>query len=188
MSSSAKPASSRRSGRRVADEPLRARARVDAPRLDADDAAHPLRRRGGDPDQLRDLLRRQVGDRRAPLERVLRLDAHLGAERALPFDDVRRDVLGERLDEERLADHDRVDRFAEELREPRHVHALLGGIEVDGARDLGRERLLAAVVADPDRLLDAGDAGAGQPELDVGGRRLQVEGQIVPGARHRVQP
>ena len=131
-------------GCRVADEPLRARARVDAPRLDADDAADALRRRGGDPDQLRDLLRRQVGDRRAALERVLRLDPHLGAKRALPLDDVRGDVLGERLDEERLADHDRVDRLAEQLREPRHVHALLGRIEVDGAGDLGRERLLVA--------------------------------------------
>ena len=64
------------------------------------------RRRGGDPDQRRDLLRRQPGHRRAALERVLRLDAHLGAQRVLALDDVRRDVLGERLDEERLADHD----------------------------------------------------------------------------------
>ena len=81
-----------------------------------------------------------------------------------------------------------VDRLAEELREPRHVHALLGRIEVDGARDLGGERLLAALVADPDRLLDAGDAGAGQAELDLGRRGLQVDGQLVPGARHRVEP
>src|SRR4051794_19758038 len=63
-------------GRGVADEPLRARARVDAPRLDADDAAYPLRRGGGDPDQLRDLLGRKVGDGRPALERILRLDAN----------------------------------------------------------------------------------------------------------------
>ena len=113
---------------------------------------------------------------------------NLGAERSLPFHDVGGDVLGERLDEERLADHDCVDRLAEQLREPRHVDALLGGIEVDSARDLGGEGLLAAVVANADRLLDSGDAGAGKAELDVGGRRLQVEGQVVPGARHRVQP
>ena len=35
----------------------------------------------GDPDQRRDLLRREPGDRRAPLERILRLDPHLGAQR-----------------------------------------------------------------------------------------------------------
>ena len=188
MSPSAKPASSSRSAAESRTSPCAHGHALMPQRLDADDAAHALRRGGGDPDQLRDLLRRQVGDRRAALERVLRLDAHLGAERALPLDDVRGDVLGERLDEERLADHDRVDRLAEQLREPRHVDALLGGIEVDRARDLGGERLLVAVVADADRLLDAGHAGAGQPELDVGRRRLQVEGQVVPGARHRVQP
>ena len=68
----------------------------------------------------------------------------------------RGDVLGERLDEERLADHDLVDRLAEELREARHVHAFLARIEVDRARDLGGERLLVALVPDADRLLHAG--------------------------------
>src|SRR4051812_364473 len=50
----------------AADEALRARARVDSPRLDADDAADALGRRGSDPDQRRDLLRGEVGDRSAP--------------------------------------------------------------------------------------------------------------------------
>ena len=175
-SPSAKPASSSRSARRAAHEPLRARAGVDAPRLDADDAPDALRRRGGDPDQRRDLLRRQPGHRRPALERVLRLDAHLGAQRVLTLDDVRRDVLGERLDEERLADHDLVDRLAEDLGEARHVDALLGRIEVDGARDLGGERLLVALVPDADRLLDAGHPGPGQAELDLGHGGLQVDG------------
>ena len=126
-SPSAKPGLEQALGRSVADEALRARAGVDAPRLDADDAPHALGRGGGDADQRRDLLRRQAGDRRLPLERVLRLDPHLGAQRVLPLDDVARDVLGERLDEERLADHDLVDRLAEQLREARHVDALLAG-------------------------------------------------------------
>ena len=69
-------------GRGAADEPLRARARVDAPRLDADDAAHTLGRGRRDPDQRGDLLRRELGHRRPALERVLRLDPHLGAQRA----------------------------------------------------------------------------------------------------------
>ena len=172
----------------AADEPLRARAGVDAPRLDADDAANTVGRGGGDPDQRRDLLRRQVRDGRAALERVLRLDPHLGAQRVLALDDVARDVLGERLDEERLADHDRVDRLPEELRETRHVDALLLRVEVDRAGDLGCERLLAALVPDPDRLLDAGHAGARQPELDLGRGGLHVGDGAVPRFCHRVEP
>ena len=168
-------------GRRAAHEPLRARAGVDAERLDADDAPDARRRRGGDPDQRRDLLRRQAGDRRAALERVLRPDLHLGPQRVLAPDDVRGDVLGQRLDEERLADHDLVDRLAEDLGEARHVDALLGGIEVDGAGDLGGERLLAPLVPDPDRLLDAGHAGAGQADPNLGRRGLQIADKLVPG-------
>jgi hypothetical protein len=118
-----KPASRRRSA--AAHEPLRARARVDAPRLDAHDAADPCGGRGGDPDQRGDLLRAQVTHRRAPLEWVLRLDAHLGPQRLLALDDMACDVLGQRLDEERLADHHLVDRLAEQLGEARHVDALL---------------------------------------------------------------
>ena len=124
----------------------------------------------------------------AALERVLRLDAHLGAQRVLALDDVRRDVLGQRLDEERLADHDLVDRLPEDLGEPRHVDALLGRIEVDGARDLGRERLLVALVPDADRLLDAGHPGPRQAQPYLGQRCLQIDGQFVPRFRHRVEP
>ena len=61
-------------------------------------------------------------------------------------------------------------------------------IEVDRARDLGGERLLVALVPDADRLLDAGHAGPGQAELDLGDGGLQVGGPAVPGFRHRVQP
>ena len=69
------------------------------------------------------------------LERVARRDPHLGPQRALALDDVRGDVLGELLDEERLADHDLLDRLLEQLGEARHVHALLRRVEIDGAVD-----------------------------------------------------
>ena len=170
-------------GRGAAHHSLRTGAGIDPRRLDADHPPHALRGRRRDPDQLRDLLRRQARDGRAPLERVLRLDPHLGAQRLLPVHDVPRDVLRERLDQEGLADHDLVDRLAEELRKARHVDALLGRIEVDGARDLGRKRLLAALVLDADRLRDAGHARARQPELHLRRGRLEVVDEFV--ACHR---
>ena len=92
---------------------------------------------------------------------------------------VTRDVLGERLDEERLADHDFVDRLSEQLRKPRHMDALLVRIQVDGARNRRRKGLLAAVMADPDRLLDARDPGPGQTELDFRQRCLKVFGKTT---------
>ena len=97
-----------------------------------------------------------------------------------------RDVRREGLDEERLADHDLVDRLAEELREAAHVHAFLGGIEVDDAGDLGREGLLAAGVLDADRLRDLGDADALEAEPNLGHGRLDVEGRFAAGRRHRI--
>src|SRR6476661_10455894 len=66
-----------------ANETLRARARIDAPGLDTDNATHSVGRCSCDADQGRDLLRREVGDGRPALERILRLDAHLGAQRVL---------------------------------------------------------------------------------------------------------
>src|SRR5919199_483172 len=44
-------------------------------------------------------------------------------------DEVRCDVPREVLDEERLPDHDLLDRLREQLGEPRHVDALLRGAE-----------------------------------------------------------
>ena len=130
--------------RGAADEPLSARARVDPGRLDADHAPDARGRRGGDPDQLHHRLRRQVGHGRAAGDGVLRLDPHFGTQCTLSLDDVAGDVLGERLDVERLCDHDGVDRLAEDLREAGHVDALLGRVEIDGAGDVGGEGLLAA--------------------------------------------
>ena len=158
----------------VAHEPLRAGAGVDSGRLDPDDPARPLGRGRCEADQRDHLLGRQPRHRRLALERVARDDPHLGSQRALAPDDVRGDVLGKALDEQGLPDHDLLDRFLEELREARHVDALLARIEVDGAVDVGRDQLLAPAVADPDRLLDAADAGAREPEGHLGRRGLEV--------------
>jgi hypothetical protein len=78
----------------------------------------------------------------------------------LPPDDVRGDVLREVLDEQRLADHDLLDRLLEELWEARHVDALARVVEVDGAVDVRRDQLLLAAAADADRLLDPAHARA----------------------------
>ena len=157
--------------RAAADEPLRARARVDPDRLDADDAAHAVARRRGDADERHHLLRREPGDRRAALVRVARRMRTSASERALPLDDPARDVLGEVLDEERLVLDDAFDRLLEQLGEARHVHALLRRIEVDGAVDRRRDQLLARAAPDAHRLLHAGDAGARKADRDLRGRR-----------------
>jgi len=48
------------------------------------------------------------------------------------------------------------------------VHAALGRVEVDGARDLGGDELLVRPAAEADRLADAGDADPGQAESNLG--------------------
>ena len=93
---------------------------------------------------------------------------HVRPQRALPLDDVRRDVLREHLDEKRLPDHDLLDRLLEQLGEARHVHALLGRVEVDRALDVGGDLLLDACVADPDRLARAHHARAREAEPHLG--------------------
>ena len=157
-----------------ADEPLRARAGVDPGRLDADDPAYALGRRRRDPDERDHLLRREPADRRCAPDGPLGRDPRLGAQRALAADDVARDVLGERLDVQRLGADDRLDRLFEEFGEARHVHALLLAREVDRALDLGRHHRLVALVPDADRLLDAGDAGARQRQPHLGRGRLEI--------------
>jgi hypothetical protein len=149
--------------RALAHEALGARAGVDPVRLHPDEPAGALFRGRREADQRDHLLGRKARHRRLPLERVARDDAHLGAERALALHDVGGDVLGEALDQQRLADHDQLDRSLEELREAGHVHALLAGVEVDGAVDVGGDQLLAPGVADPDGLLDAADPRAREP-------------------------
>ena len=110
--------------RLAAYEPLRARAGVDAGGLDADDPPHVSRRRGGDADDRDHLLGGEARHGRAPLQWIVGHDPYLRTPGGLPRDDVAGDVLGELLDEERLGD-DLLDRLLEELREARHVDALL---------------------------------------------------------------
>ena len=85
-----------------------------------------------------------------------------------------RDVVGELLDEKCLADHDLLDRLLEQLREAGHVDALLGRIQIDRALDLGGDEPLDLAPAEPDRLAETAHTGARQPDLDVGGRRLEI--------------
>ena len=156
------------------DEVLRARTGVDPRRLDADDTTRAGAVRGRHADERDHLLRHEVGDRRPPPERPARDDPHLGPERALALDDLRRDPVREDLDEEPFAEDGLVDRLVEELREARHVDALLPPGEVDGAVDLRRHEDLLLAAPDPDRLLHARDAGAREGDLDGRRGRLHV--------------
>jgi hypothetical protein len=84
-----------------------------------------------------------------------------------------RDLLGELLDLERgLAQHNLADRVVDGLFEARHVRTLLVRSQIDDAFKARREQLLAAVVTDPDHLLDAGHADAGEAQLH--GRQLRL--------------
>ena len=129
----------------------------------------------GDADQADQLLGREPCHRGRARERVPGCDPHLGPSGALALDDTAGDVLGELLDERCLLEYDRLDRLLEELGETRHVHALLTRVEVDGAVDGRGHQLLAALVADPDRLLDSADAGAGQREPHLRLGRLEID-------------
>ena len=128
----------------------------------------------------------------SPVTGVCRRIGHFAVMRAsarralLALDDVLRDVLCERLDVQGLGADDGVDRVLEELREARHVHALLGSIEVDRALDLGRHHGLATLVADAHCLRDAGDAGARERQPDVGRRGLEILGEQVGRFGHEV--
>ena len=161
-------------GGAAADEALRTRASVDPGRLDSDDPAHTVGRGRRDPDERDHLLRREPADRRRPAHGPLGRDPRLGTQRALPADDVACDVLRERFDVQRLGPDHSLDRLLEQLGEAGHVDALLLVREVDGALDLGRHHRLVALVPDPDRLLDARDAGARQRQPHLGRGRLEI--------------
>ena len=106
------------------------------------------------------------GDRGRALDGVAARDLHLGAKRVLALDDVAGDVLEELLHGQHLTDHELVDGLLE-LGEPRHVHALSRGVEVDEAVDLGgdeprRPRCCMQAVCTPVTL------GAGRPSCTSG--------------------
>ena len=98
----------------------------------------------------------------------------MGAEGALAADDVPGDVLGERLDVQRLSSHHRLDCLFKELSEARHVGALLAVGEIDGALDLRGHHRLAPFVPHAYRLLHAGHARAGEREPHLGRRGLEI--------------
>ena len=158
----------------LADQALRAGARVEAAYLDSD---HPPRAGAVDQrvaDQVVDLLGRQARHRRHPGDRELGPDGHLRAQRLLALDHPGGDVLGQVLDVQRLADHHLVDGLGDGLGEAGHVHALLGGVEVDIAVDIGVVDELGPGVGDPDHLLDAGHTGSGQCQRHLGRRGLEI--------------
>ena len=84
------------------------------------------------------------------------------------------DVGGQHLGAEGLAEHDLVDRLADDLLEARHVDAGLLRVEVDEALELGVEEVLGAVGLDPDHLLDPGHADPREADL---GRRQRRPGR-----------
>ncbi len=153
--------------------------------LDSHDAPHALLGGGCDPEEPDHLLGRELRDGCGALDRIARGDSHLGAECALPADDVAGDVLRQDLDQERFADDDLLDRLLEELGEARHVDALLGAVEVDGALDVGGDQFLDVAVPDADRLLDARDPSAGQAQPDLGQGGLEILLEKVGGVFHR---
>src|SRR5262249_61610650 len=96
------------------------------------------------------------------------------AEGALRHEGLRGEMSRELLDEQRLLDDALLDRLLEQLGKARHVHALLRGVEIDGAVDVGCDQLLALAVTDPDRLADAADTGPRQPDPHVRRRSLKI--------------
>ena len=75
--------------------------------------------------------------------RVAGGDRDLGAQAALALAHPLGDVGGEHLGPERLAEHDLVDRLADDLLEAGHVDAGLARIEVDEALEVGVVEVLA---------------------------------------------
>ena len=86
-----------------------------------------------------------VGDR----FRVARGQRDLGALAVLALAHLLGDVGGEHLGLEGLAEHDLVDRLADDLLEARHVDAGLPRFEVDEALHLRVEEVLALVGRGP---------------------------------------
>ena len=170
--------------RAISDETLCARTRIDPVRLDADDAPRPAPGGGGDAAEHDHLLSSQSRHRRSPANGPLRPDPHFGTQGMLALDDAARDLLGEHLDEQRLAVDNEVDRVLEELGEARHVDALLVGGEVDRAVDRRGHHRLRVSAADPHCFLHPGDSGAREREPDLGLRGLEVVVQL-DGVAHR---
>ena len=163
-------------GRRAADEALRAGAGVDPGRLDADDA----------PDAARATRRRSRSARPSPASRAPSpaSRARTGSARrsaprrgSAPCRSTTRRATCSASSSTRSASSDpRRPRSP-----PRRARGsgTCGRPSGRGSRStvqsiVGGDQLLAATVADADRLLDAGDADAREAERDLGRRRLQI--------------
>ena len=163
-------------GCRPAHEPLRARARVDAPRLDADDAAHAL----GDAAAIP--IRVAISWVWRPVTGVRRSSGYCASMRTSARSACWRSTMCFAMCSASVSTRNAspittvVDRLAEDLRKAGHVDAFLRRVEVDRARDLGGECLFVPLVPDADRLLHAGHARARQAEPDLGRRGLHVGG------------
>ncbi|CAA9498491.1 MAG: hypothetical protein AVDCRST_MAG30-1774 [uncultured Solirubrobacteraceae bacterium] len=156
------------------DEALRARAGGHALGGDADEPPGAGLARDRRAEEGVDLLGPDAGDGRRAVLGVARRDRHLGTAGALPVADALGDVLGERLGAEAgLVEDDLADRLVDDLLEARHVRALLVRTQVDEALERRREQLFRPVLADPDDLLDPGDADP--REREVQGRRLRLD-------------
>jgi hypothetical protein len=158
------------------DDLLRARARGHALGGDADEPARAGLARDRRAVQGVDLLRLDARHGGRLVLRVAGGDRHLGAERVLALAHPPRDALGELLGlEAGLVDDHLADDVVDDLLEARHVRALLLRTEIHEAFEVRGEQLGVAVgLPDADHLLDAGDADAGERDVDGGGRRLDV--------------
>ena len=178
---SSKPSSCEAQARLAGDELLRARARGDALRGDADEPARALRGRHRRAVERVDLLRLDAGDGGGLVLGVARGDRHLGAQRVLAVADALGDLLREDLGlEAALAEQDLADRVVDDLLEAAHVRALLARAEVDEAVEPGHEQLRRVGLPDADDLLDVRDADARQGDVDRRQRGLDVG--LVQGA------
>ena len=130
------------------------------------------------------------GHGRRALDRVSRCDPDLGAQRLLAFSTMCARCALRAPRPGRTRRHDLLDRLLEELREARHVHALLRGVEVHRALDIGGDLLLVVAVPDPDRLAHSRNArrarGRAAPRMRRTGHRLRANGESRPSSAQTV--
>jgi hypothetical protein len=152
-------------------------------RLDAGQRPRPRLRGDRGAEEHVDLLRVDAALRRRHRLRVARRQRDLGAVALLPHPHLLGDVGGQHLGLERLAEHDLVDRLADDLLEARHVDARLPRFEIDEALHLRVEEIVGRAVAHPDHLLDPGHADPGEADLGRRDAGLDVGDRAESGAR-----
>ena len=157
------------------DERLRARARGDALRGDADQPLRAGLAGHRDAVQRVDLLGGDAAVRGRLVLGVARLEVDLGAPGALAVAHLLGDVLGQRLGAERaLAEDDLADRVVDDLLEARHVRALLARAQIDEAVELRGVQSLVSACVDPYDLLDVRHAYARERDVERGDLVLDV--------------